>query len=120
MIGLLQGMKGDHAAAVATFKEGLGTEHATGEVGKALGFELATAYEALGEGGKALFHFQRVAALDAKYRDVSSHVARLSASVKPVEDIISKPTPPKSSAPAAAVPPPPAAGAPKARKVGYV
>jgi hypothetical protein len=46
-------------------------------------------------------------------------VARLSASVKPVEDIISKPTPPKS-APAAAVPPPAAAGAPKARKVGYV
>jgi tetratricopeptide (TPR) repeat protein len=122
MVGLLQGMKGDHAMAVATFKEGLATEHGTGEVGKALRFELATAYEALGEGGKALFHFQQVAALDPKYRDVSSHAGRLAASVAPEEDLISKPTPSRPSGPAAAAPPPPAAaaGAPKARKVGYV
>jgi hypothetical protein len=113
-------MKGDHAAAVATFKEGLLSEHSTGEVARALSFELATAYEALGEGGKALFHFQRVAAQDAKYRDVSSHVGRLSASVEPEEDVILKPTPVKAAPPAAVAPPPPAAGAPKARKVGYV
>jgi pilus assembly protein FimV len=114
MIGMLHGMRGEHAEAVKVFKEGLASEHAVGEVAKALGFELALAYEALGQNGKALYHYQRVAKLDAKYRDVSSQVSRLAGSTAPEED----PLPPAG---AAAVPPPAAAaGAPKARKVGYV
>ena len=114
MIGMLHGMRGEHADAVKAFKEGLASEHAVGEVAKALGFELALAYEALGEGGKALYHYQRVAKLDAKYRDVSSQVSRLAATTTPEDD----PLPPAGAAP---VPPPAAAaGAPKARKVGYV
>ncbi len=116
MIGMLHGMRGEHAEAVKVFKEGLVSEHATGEVAKALGFELAAAYEAHGQSGKALYHFQRVAKLDPKYRDVSSHVSRLAATTKPEDD----PLPPAGGA--APVPPPAAAaaGAPKARKVGYV
>ncbi|HEX8706409.1 MAG TPA: hypothetical protein VF815_46675, partial [Myxococcaceae bacterium] len=114
MIGMLHGMRGEHAEAVKVFKEGLASEHATGEVSKALGFELASAYEAQGLNGKALYHFQRVAKLDPKYRDVSSQVSRLAAVTAPEDD----PLPPPGSS---QVPPPAAAaGAPKARKVGYV
>ncbi len=115
MIGMLQAQRGEHQEAVKAFKEGLASEHAKDESAKALGFELAVAYEGMGENGKALYHYQRVAKLDPKYREVSAQVARLAASVQPEDD---PPTP------AAAAAPPPraasAAGAPKARKVGYV
>jgi pilus assembly protein FimV len=115
MIGMLQTQRGEHAEAVKVFKEGLSSEHAKDDNSKALGFELAMVYEAMGENGKALYHYQRVAKLDPKYRDVSAQVARLSGTVEPEDD---PPTP------AAAAAPPPraatAAGAPKARKVGYV
>jgi tetratricopeptide (TPR) repeat protein len=108
MMGMLQLLRGDAGAAVDAFREGMSSPHATGEAAKALGFELAAAYEAQGEHGKALFHYQRVAAVDPKYRDVSSQVNRLAASVEPEDD-------------AAVLPPPmPAAGASKARKVGYL
>ena len=112
MTGMLQVEKGDARAAVGTFKQALASEHAVGEVPKALGFELATAYEAVGEVGKALYHFQRVATLDPKFRDAPGHVARLSALTTPVADPLpaSKPRPPVAAPPAAAKP----------RKVGYV
>ncbi|MBN1209282.1 MAG: tetratricopeptide repeat protein, partial [Myxococcaceae bacterium] len=113
MTGMLHGMRGEHTEAVKVYKEGLTSEHAKDEAAKALGFELALAYEAMGENGKALYHYQRVARLDPKYRDVSAQISRLSG-VEPEDD---PPTP------AAAAPPPRASasvGAPKARKVGYV
>ncbi|HEY0095723.1 MAG TPA: hypothetical protein VGB96_15440, partial [Archangium sp.] len=122
MTGMLQFQKGDARAAVGTFKQALASEHAIGEVPKALGFELAMAYEAVGEEGKALYHFQRVAGLDAKFRDVTAHVERLSATTSPVSDPLPTATSRSggaagtgSRAPVAA--PPPAA---KPRKVGYV
>ncbi|WP_426754235.1 tetratricopeptide repeat protein [Myxococcus sp. Y35] len=130
MMGMLQLQRGDATAAVEAFREGLGNPHATGEAAKALGFELAAAYEAQGDAGKALFHYQRVAAMDAKYRDVAGHVSRLAASVEPVEDPV--PTPSANGAKASSTPAPagaaapttttpiPAAGASKARKVGYL
>jgi pilus assembly protein FimV len=118
MIGMLQSQKGDAAAAVDTFKQALASEHATGEASKALGFELAMAYEALGEPGKALYHFQRVAASDARYRDVSGYVARLSATTEPEDDPL--PRPGGSPTAGARMPVPAAAGAQKPRKVGYV
>jgi pilus assembly protein FimV len=114
MIGMLHVMRGEHLEAVKAFKEGLASEHAKDEVAKALGFELALAYEGMGEHGKALYHYQRVAKLDPKYRDASSQVSRLAASVTPEEDPIS----PAKKAPAAV--PAASASAPKARKVGYV
>jgi len=111
MIGLLQAQKGDAAASVSTFKQALASEHATGEVAKAIGFELALAHEAVGDAGKALYHYKRVAALDPKFREVSGHVARLAASTSVVED------------PPLAAPPMPVAAVAavnKPRKVGYV
>ncbi|NMO19202.1 tetratricopeptide repeat protein, partial [Pyxidicoccus fallax] len=112
MTGMLQLQRGDAAAAVEAFRQGLGSTQATAEQTKALGFELAAAYEALGEPGKALFHYQRVAGMDAKYRDVAAQVSRLSASVAPEDD-----SPPSA---AVAPTPMPAAGASRARKVGYL
>ncbi|WP_342375739.1 tetratricopeptide repeat protein [Myxococcus stipitatus] len=129
MMGMLHLLRGDAGAAVETFREGLASPHASGEAAKALGFELAVAWEAHGEPGKALHHYQRVAAMDAKYRDVGAQVSRLAASTQPEEDPLPTPAPAPvngskahGAAPAAAVanPPVPAAGAPKARKVGYV
>ncbi|MFP2960822.1 tetratricopeptide repeat protein, partial [Myxococcus sp. 1LA] len=129
MMGMLQLLRGDAAAAVEAFREGLGNPHATGEAAKALGFELASAYEAQGDAGKALFHFQRVAAMDGKYRDVSGHVSRLAASVEPVEDPLPMPSgngakatssPPAPAGAPAPTTPIPTAGASKARKVGYL
>jgi len=113
MVGMLQVMKGDAAAAVTTFKEALASEHAAGEATKALGFELAMAHEAAGSAGKALYHYRRVAALDPRYRDVSAQVTRLAASVQPEDDALPGAL---KSVPAAAA----AAGTPKTRKVGYV
>ncbi|ATB49904.1 tetratricopeptide repeat protein [Corallococcus macrosporus] len=129
MMGMLQLLRGDAAAAVEAFREGLGNPHATGEAAKALGFELASAYEAQGDAGRALFHFQRVAAMDGKYRDVAGHVSRLAASVEPVEDPLPTPSgngakavssPPAPAGAPAPTTPIPAAGASKARKVGYL
>ncbi|RKH64320.1 type IV pili formation protein SgmX [Corallococcus llansteffanensis] len=117
MIGMLHTLRGRPDESVEVFKEGLANVLAVGEVAKALGFELASAYDALNEPGKALFHFQRVAAMDAKYRDVGSQVTRLAAVTEPEDDPLPRAG---SSVPAAAPTPVPAAGAPKARKVGYV
>ncbi len=98
MIGLLHTMKGDHAAAVESFKEALGSEHSTGEVLKALEFELGAVQEAMGDNGRALYHFQKVAKLDPGYREVSAIVARLSAVTRPVEDpVLPKPRGPGGS-----------------------
>ncbi|HEX8825441.1 MAG TPA: hypothetical protein VF794_36355, partial [Archangium sp.] len=127
MTGLLQAQKGDAKAAVGTFKQALASEHAIGEVAKAIGFELALAHEAVGDLGKALYHYQRVAALDPKFREVTGHVERLAATTSPVEDPpLAAPRAPAGAAPAAGarmpVPAAPAAaaGTNKPRKVGYV
>jgi pilus assembly protein FimV len=123
MMGLIQVERGLPLEAVGLFKQALASEHAVGEAAKALGYELASAYEALSEYGRALYHYQRVAATDARYRDVSAHVSRLAASTAPVEDPL--PTyrngaPSADSRPPASGMPPAPAGAAKARKVGYV
>jgi tetratricopeptide (TPR) repeat protein len=125
MTGLLQAQKGDAVAAVGTFKQALASEHATGEVAKAIGFELALAHEAVGDAGKALYHYQRVAALDPKFREVSSHVQRLAATTSAVEDPpLAAPRGANGAASAGARMPvpaaPPTAAANKPRKVGYV
>jgi pilus assembly protein FimV len=117
MMGLLQGMKGDHQAAVDAFKQALGNEQADAEAQKALHFEIGSSWEAMGNGGKALFHFQKVAKSEAKYRDVSTIVERLSATAK-VEDDSAAPKAVglKGGAKGSTVNAPDA----KTRKVGYV
>ncbi|MFZ5468531.1 MAG: tetratricopeptide repeat protein [Myxococcota bacterium] len=131
MVGLLQMMRGDAGAAVAAFRQALGTEHATGETEKALRFELGLSHEAAGSAGKALYQFQKVEQLDPSYREVKSHVTRLGASTQPEPDeeehangtngVRGKPGGgqggPTGAANKAA---PPAAAGPKTRKVGYL
>ncbi|HEX4803829.1 MAG TPA: hypothetical protein VFV14_09965, partial [Myxococcaceae bacterium] len=95
MIALLQKTNGDLAAAVESYKCALLSEHAIGETQKALEFELGVAWEALGEPGKALYHFARVAKLDGQYRDVASIISRLSLTANPEPD----PLPRKRRAP---------------------
>ncbi len=123
MIAMLQSMKGEHGAAVDTLKQALLSEHAVGEVLKALEFELGTAWEANGSAGKALFHFQKVAKLDPKFRDASAVVVRLAAVTKPEDDPLPKVT--SNGVHGRAGNKPEAGAVPdsagqKSRKVGYV
>ena len=113
MSAMLQGMKGDWAGAVQSLKLALGTEHAFGEMQKALTYELGQAQDSAGESGKALFHFQKVAEMDATYRDVAERVSRLEGQVSPEEDLLSGPA--RGVAKGA-----PRTGAAAARKVGYL
>ncbi len=115
MAGLLQMQKGDFAMAVDAFLQALTSEHATGEVEKATRFELAAAYEGAGHAGRALTQYLKVQASDPDYRDVSTHVDRLSAVATPEDD------PPSTSG--GGGPPPKkggSSGASPSRKVGYV
>ncbi|MEW5739755.1 MAG: tetratricopeptide repeat protein [Myxococcota bacterium] len=117
MIGLLQTMKGDFAQAVEAFAQALQTEHASGDVEKALRYDLASAYEGGGQNGRALGQYLRVQALDGNFRDVGAHVERLSAIAVPEDDEgaggASPPQPPGGGRP-------PSGGGRPARKVGYV
>ncbi|MBL8914850.1 MAG: tetratricopeptide repeat protein [Archangium sp.] len=108
MTGMLQVSRGEFAAAIDAYQQGLASEHARGDVEKSLRYELATAYEASGQNGRALAQFMKVQALDGNYRDVAANVERLSAVAVPEDD---------------APPPPKPAGPPRGgggRKVGYV
>ena len=94
MTGLLQVMKGDNGAAVDAFRLALTSEHVTSDSEKALRYELGCAHEANGSLGRALFQFNKVSSLDAKYRDVANLVGRLASSTEPEDD----PLPPKAKA----------------------
>ncbi|MDX2009770.1 MAG: tetratricopeptide repeat protein [Myxococcaceae bacterium] len=110
MAGLLQVMKGDYPMAIDAFLQALTSEHSTGEVERATRFELAQAYEGAGQAGRALAQYMKVQAQEPGYRDVGSHVERLSAIAVPEED----PQPPSGGGG-------PKKGGPGAsRKVGYV
>ena len=114
MIGMLQVARGEVAPAIDAYQQGLASEHAKGDVEKSLRYELAVAYEAANQVGKALGQYLKVQALDGKYREVASAVERLSAITVPEDD--APPPPPK----------PPGGGGGGggarggARKVGYV
>jgi tetratricopeptide (TPR) repeat protein len=114
MIGLLQTMKGDYAQAVEAFGQALQTEHASGEVEKALRYDLANAWEGAGQHGRALGEYLRIQALDRTYRDVAAHVERLSAITTPEYDSRSSTPQPPSGGRG------PSGGGRPARKVGYV
>ena len=81
---------------------------------KSLRYELAVAYEAANQSGRALGQYLKVQAIDGAYRDVANAVERLSAITVPEEE--EAPLPP---------PKPPGGGGSgggpaRARKVGYV
>jgi pilus assembly protein FimV len=98
MAALLQLQKGDHGAAIETFKTALGSPHAIGETAKALEFELGAAWDAMGNPGKALYHYKRIAKQDPRYRDVGAIAQRLAATAKEEEDLVRAPSPRPSGA----------------------
>lgn len=110
MIGMLQVGRGEVAAAIDAYQQGLASEHAKGDVEKSLRYELGAAYEAANQVGKALGQYLKVQAIDGHYREVAAHVERLSAIAVP-EDDAPPPKPPQ---------PPRGGGTGGARKVGYV
>jgi tetratricopeptide (TPR) repeat protein len=77
MIGLCRGLKGEHAEAVQAFRRALRSDALTPEAGKAVHYELGLAHEALGEPEVALWYFQKICKVDARYRDAKAHVDRL-------------------------------------------
>ncbi|MFO0594170.1 MAG: tetratricopeptide repeat protein [Myxococcaceae bacterium] len=107
MIGMLQLGRGEFNAAIDAYQQALASEHARGDVEKSVRYELAAAYEAANQAGRALNQYLKVQALDGAYRDVAAAVERLSAIAVPEDDA---PPPPK--------PQPPRGGG--GRKVGYV
>ena len=111
MIGMLQVARGEVAAAIDAYQQGLASDHAKGDVEKSLRYELAVAYEAANQAGRALGQYLKVQALDANYRQTASAVERLSAIAVPEDDDMPPPKPPAGGGP-------PRGGA--ARKVGYV
>ncbi len=114
MIGMLQVARGEVTAAIDAYQQGLASDHAKGDVEKSLRYELAVAYEAANEVGKALNQFLKVQSLDGKYRQVAAAVERLSAIAVPEDDM---PPPPKPQGGGGAGGAPARGGA---RKVGYV
>jgi len=110
MIGMLQVSRGEVGPAIEAYQQGLLSEHARGDVEKSLRYELAVAYEAANQAGRALGQYMKVQALDGNYREVASAVERLSAIAVPEDDAPPPPKPPTGSGPARG----------GARKVGYV
>jgi tetratricopeptide (TPR) repeat protein len=121
MVGLLQGMRGEHQRAVAAFRDALGSPHAAPrEV--SLRFELGLAHEAAGAPGKALGQYLAVQKAEPGHRDVADRVRTLSATVRPEEDGLARPAQGAAAgrpAPTRPSPPEPAPTA-KTRKVGYL
>ncbi len=77
MIGLCRGLKGEHAEAVQAYRRALRSDALTPEAGKAVHYELGLAHEALGEPEVALWFFQKICKVDARYRDAKAQVDRL-------------------------------------------
>jgi pilus assembly protein FimV len=108
MIGLLQQLKGDYPASVEAFVGALASEHARGDVEKAIRYDLGATWEAAGQLGKALGQYLKVQLVDDSFRDVAEHVARLKALAVPEDDGPTR------------TPPPPRGSGGGARKVGYL
>jgi tetratricopeptide (TPR) repeat protein len=77
MVGVCQLAKGDGAAAVATFRRALASDHLTPDAERAIHYELGAAHELSGDREVALHHFQKVAKADAAFRDVARRIADL-------------------------------------------
>ncbi len=86
MVGLLHMAKEDFGSAIDAFSMALASSAVKLETEKALRYDLAGAFEANADPSRALGQYLRVQAIDASYRDVSSHVDRLSAFVAPEDD----------------------------------
>jgi tetratricopeptide (TPR) repeat protein len=121
MLGTCALEKGNVEDAIEWFKSGLSEPELTAEAKRALAFELASAYESVGQVGLALEQYQEVERVEPGFRDVAARIARLGGEVSGPKSVGAPPRsgPPKRtssvSAPPAAAARAPAGGLPGAR-----
>jgi tetratricopeptide (TPR) repeat protein len=77
MVGLCRTMKGQHREAVEAYRRALRSDFITADGAKAIHYELGLCHEALQEPEVALWYLQKIAKVDARYRDVAAAVERL-------------------------------------------
>ena len=77
MIGVCHGAKGNVADAIAIFERALGVVGLRSETRTNLFYEIGVGHEELGEVAAAREAYEKVAALDVKYRDVEARLAKL-------------------------------------------
>jgi tetratricopeptide (TPR) repeat protein len=77
MIGLCRMEQGDAAAAVDAYRRALEKAGEVPETDRALHYELARGYEALGDPEAALWYLQKVLRVDPRFRDAGEIAARL-------------------------------------------
>ncbi len=82
MLGHCFVLKGMPQAAVLWFKKGLEAPGRSGEEYKALQYELGSAYEQMGDLGRAIGVYTEVYGIDVGYRDVADKLQRLQAQRK--------------------------------------
>jgi len=114
MIALCRMSQGRPRDAIEALRRALRSDYLTKEAGKSIHFDLGAAFEAAGDAPAALWYFQKVAKVDAGYRQVARKVAALGGGPG---------RPPADEGPAAPRPAPPAAApsAPGAKKnIGYL
>ena len=113
MMGLCHIEKGDAAGAVQDYQRALRSDYLTPEAGRAVHYEIAGAYEKMGDPEVALYYLHKVMKADAGYRDVKSMTARLGGGPGRPPAGVEAPRPPKDEAPAAG------ANGPK-KNIGYL
>ena len=77
MVGLCHMEKGDAQGALEAYQRALRSDFLAPEAARALHYEMASAYEALGEKEVALHYLQRILRVDPKYRDAKARVEKL-------------------------------------------
>ncbi len=109
MIGLCRMEKEEPKAAVEVFRRALSSDRLTKDAAKSIHYDLAAAYEAVGDKEAALYYFQKVAKADPAFRDAASRVSGLGGGAgKPPSERAGRPTP-HAGTPAARTQPPPSA-----------
>lgn len=77
MMGICNSRKGDFAAAVEIFKQGLAAPKRTPREELSLYFELGMAYESLQDKSEALFYYHKVFKKDPSFREVERRIQAL-------------------------------------------
>jgi tetratricopeptide (TPR) repeat protein len=81
MLGMCEMERGQTAAAIKRFLEGLALKGLTPAARHALKFELGAAYEAQQQTAEAVDQYQSIAEEDPKFRDVADRIQRLGGTV---------------------------------------
>jgi tetratricopeptide (TPR) repeat protein len=107
MLGTCALEKGNVQDAIEWFKSGLSEPELTAEAKRALAFELASAYESVGQMGLALEQYQDVERVEPGFRDVEARIVRLGGEISGPNNV----APPRSGPPKRASTVPAPAGA---------